>query len=102
VRGAVDAEGDDSRRFTLTALSYLRTVMADVVPALLAGCQDTEKVQQDVIDAAGLFQHIEGDLLPALLPALTGKSASTAYAMVHLLGALGTSTAGTTTGVCIK
>jgi hypothetical protein len=99
VRGTVDAESHNSRRFALTALSYLRTVTAAVVPALLAGCQDTETVQQAAIDAAGRFQRIEGDLLPALLPALTGESTSTAYAVAHLLGALGTSAAGTSAGL---
>ena len=99
VRGTVDAVSFTSRRFALTALSYLRTVTADVVPALLAGCQDIEIVQQDAIAAARRFRRIEGDLLPALLPALTGESASTAYAVAHLLGALGTSAAGTSAGL---
>jgi len=100
VRGTIDEGSYTSRRFALTALSYLRTVTADVVPALIAGCQDIEEmVQKDTIEAARRFQRIEGDLLSNLLPLLTGESVSTAYAVGQLLGALGTSHAGTAAGL---
>ena len=93
VRGTIDAESHTSRRFALTALSYLRTVTPKVVPALLAGCQDIQVVQNDAIAAAKRFQSIEGDLLPTLIAALRNDSTSTAYAVAQLLGALGTSLA---------
>ena len=91
VQGAVDPYCYDSRRFALTALSYLRTVTPAVIPALLAGCQDIAIVQRDAITAAGRFQYIEGDLLPELLPVLRGHSVSTAYAVAKLLASLSTS-----------
>jgi hypothetical protein len=99
VKSTTDAESFHMRRFALTALSYLRTVRTAIIPALLAGCRDIDVVQQDAIAAAGRFQSIEGNFLPALLPALWGESASTAYAVAHLLGALGTSAAGTSAGL---
>ncbi len=99
VRGATDTRSFSSRRFALTALSYLRTVTPGVVPALLAGCRDTERVLRDAITSAGRFQSIEGDILSALIPLLTGESLSTAYAVAHLLGALGTSIAGEASGL---
>jgi hypothetical protein len=100
VRGTLDAKSYDSRRFALTALSYLGTVTSAVVAALLAGCQDdNEIVQQDAIEAASRFQSIEDDLLPTLVSALTGESAHTAYAVVQLLGRLGISAAGEAAGL---
>jgi hypothetical protein len=90
------------RRFALTALSYLREVTPAVVPALLAGCQDVEIVQKDAIEAAQRFHIIKGDeraLLAELAQALTGESLSTAYAVAHVLGALGTSPVGATAGL---
>ncbi len=97
VRGTVDADSYTSRRFALTALSYLRTVTPQVIPALLAGCRDIPVVQQDAIAAAGRFQSIEGNLLPTLVAELSGESVSTAYAVAQLLGALGASSAGENT-----
>ncbi len=94
VKCAADTESFTSRRFALTALSYLRTVTSNVASALIAGCQDIEEVQQYAIAAASHFQFIEGDLLPQFIPALTGESVSTAYAVAQLLGALSTSLAG--------
>jgi hypothetical protein len=96
------AESEITRGFALTALSHLRTVTPAVVPALLAGCQDTDDVQQDAITAAGRFQQIEGtpaEMLALLVPALTGESIQTAYAVTQLLGALGTSAAGEAAGL---
>ncbi len=98
VQGAVDAESHTSRRFALTALSYLGTVTARVVPALLAGCRDIAVVQQAALDAAGRFKAIEGDLLTPLIETLAKTlqdehgSMATAYALVRLLAALGTFT----------
>jgi hypothetical protein len=98
VQGAVDAESYSSRRFALTILSYLGAVTTEVAPALLAGSRDIAIVQQAALDAAGRFKAIEGDLLTPLIEAL-GKtlrdehgSMATAYSLVRLLAALGTST----------
>jgi hypothetical protein len=102
VQATTDAHSFSSRRFALTALSHLRTVTPAVVPALLAGCQDTESVQRDAIAAAGRFQQIDGppeEMLSLLVPALTGESIQTAYAVTKLLGALGTSAAGEAAGL---
>jgi len=99
VRGTIDAESHTSRRFALTALSYLRTITPKVVPALLAGCQDIQVVQHDAIAAAGRFQSVEGNLLPTLIAELRSESRSTAYAVAQLLGALGTSLASGETGL---
>lgn len=99
IRGATTLGSFNSRRFALTALSYLRVVTPAVVPALLAGCQDVEVVQRDTIEAASRFQSIKGDLLSAVIPTLRGESIRTAYAMTQLLGALGTSAAGETAGL---
>jgi hypothetical protein len=99
IKGATDIQDCDSRRFAITALSHLRTVTPAIMPALLSGCQDVEVVQRDTIAAAGRFQFIEGDLLPDLVPALTGESVSTAYAVAQLLGALGASAAGEAAGL---
>jgi hypothetical protein len=99
VKGAGDPGSHNSRRFAITALSHLRTVTPAIFPALLAGCQDVENVRQDTIAAAGRFQLIAGDLLPNLVPALTGESISTAYAVAQLLGALGASAAGEVAGL---
>jgi hypothetical protein len=93
VRATTDAESFNSRRFALTALSYLRTVTSEVVPALLVGCYDTEVVQNEIIDAVSHFQSIEGDPLPALIEEMSGESVSRAYMITHLLGALGSSAA---------
>lgn len=94
VRGTNVVSSHNSRRFALTSLSYLRTVTTAIVPALLAGCQDVEDVQQDLIAAVSRFQSLEGDLLPTLVPVMVGESANTAYAVIQLLCALGTSAAG--------
>jgi hypothetical protein len=102
VKGTTDAESFTSRRFALTALSYLPEATRDVVPALLAGCQDVEIVQKDAIEAARRFHIIKGNeraLLAELAQALTGESLSTAYAVAHVLGALGTSPVGATAGL---
>lgn len=102
VQATTNAHSFNSRRFALTALSHLRTVTPAVVPALLAGCQDTESVQRDAIAAAGRFQQIDGppeEMLSLLVPALTGESIQTAYAVTKLLGALGTSAAGEAAGL---
>ena len=98
VQGTTDAESFNSRRHALTALSYLRTVTSAVVPALLAGCQDIDVVQRDTIAAASRFQDMEGNVLSALEPWLTGESVKTAYAVTQVLSALGTSSAGTGAG----
>lgn len=99
IRATTDAESFNSRRFALTALSYLRTVTPAIIPALLAGCYDTEDVQQDTIAAANHFQSIEGDLLPVLLKEMNGESLSRAYMVTHLLGALGSSAASETSNL---
>ena len=96
VRATTDAESFNSRRFALTALSYLRTITPAVIPALLAGCHDTEDVQQDTITAASHFQSIEGNLLPVLMEEISGESVSRAYTVAQLLSALGSSAAAET------
>jgi len=96
IKGTTDTNSSTSRRFALTALSYLRSVTSDIVPALLAGCRDTKAVQRDTIASAGHFQLIDGNPLPQLIAALTSESSSTAYAIAQLLGALGTSIASDT------
>jgi len=99
VQGAVDAESHNSRRFALTAISYLGTVTANVLPALLAGCQDIAIVQRDALAAASRFKAIEGDLLTPLIAELQATlqnprgSMATAYALVQVLAALGISPA---------
>lgn len=100
VKGCKDAESADSRRFAFTALGYLFTLTSQILPVLLAGCQDVESVQHAAIKAAGCFQTIEDKHFPlsSLTERLTDESASTAYAVAHLLEALGTSAAGTSTG----
>ena len=46
VKGVVDMENCDSRRFAFIALSYLRTVTPAVVSALLIGSQDIPRIAQ--------------------------------------------------------
>ncbi|MFL5663276.1 MAG: HEAT repeat domain-containing protein, partial [Ktedonobacteraceae bacterium] len=100
IKGATEANSFSSRRFALTALSYLRRVTASIIPALLAACQDNIGiVQKDAVASTSRFQSIEGDLLSELLPALTGPSVRVAYAVAQLLGALGTSAAGMSAGL---
>ncbi|MFL5624312.1 MAG: NACHT domain-containing protein [Ktedonobacteraceae bacterium] len=99
IKGTTDTGSFNSRRFALTALSYLRVVTEDVALALLAGCQDIEEVQQDAIAAVSRFQYIEGNPIPILAGALTGESTHTAYAVAQLLGALGISAASEVAGL---
>jgi hypothetical protein len=80
-----------SRRFALTAMSYLWKVTPMIVPALLSGCRDYQVVQTAAIEAAGRFQRLEGDLLPGLIEALTGESILAAYGVANLLGTLAAS-----------
>lgn len=80
-----------SRRFALTALSYLHNVSERVAEALMAGCQDEWIVQRDALRAAGSFRSITGDPVPVLAQALTGKSVVTACAVAGVLGRLGES-----------
>src|SRR5207253_1701826 len=89
----------NSRRFALTAISYLGTVTARVLPALLVGCQDIAIVQRNAIAATSRFKEIEGDLLTPLIAKLKEMfwddqaSTATIYGLIHLLTALATSTA---------
>jgi hypothetical protein len=100
VKATTDAESWSVRRFSITALSHLRTVTPDVVSALLAGLQDnSDGVRQDTITAVERFQFISGNPLPRLTPALTGESMSTAYMVAQLLGTLGVSAAGQSAGL---
>jgi len=96
IKATTDAESFNSRRFALTALSYLRTVTPAIIPALLASCYDTEDVQQEAIIAASHFQSVEGNLLPLLLEQVSGESVISAYTVAHLLNALGGSAASET------
>lgn len=94
VKATIDAESFNSRRFALTALGHLRTVTPAIVPALLAGCQDTTEVQESAIASVSNFYSIAGNPLPPLIEALTGESLSTAFSAAQLLGTLGASIAG--------
>jgi len=94
VQGTTDPASQDTRRFALAALSYLRTATGAVIPALLQACQDTEEVQLAAIDAARRFQSIQGNPLPRLVEALTDESLSTARVASQLLSSLGCSAAG--------
>ncbi len=100
VDATIDAESFNSRRFALTALSYLRTVTPAIIPALLAGCHDTEDVQQDTITAASHFQSIEGNLLPVLMEQISGESVTRAYTVARLLNALSGSAASEASDLC--
>jgi hypothetical protein len=96
IKATTDAESFNSRRFALTALSYLRTVTTAILPALLVSCYDTEKVQQETIAAVKHFQSVEGDLLPVLMEQISSESVIRAYMVAHLLNSLGGSAASET------
>jgi len=91
MKGTTDTESFSSRRFALTALSYLRTINEAIVSVLLTCCRGTEADQRMAITAARRFQAIQGDPLPVLAAALASESIITAYVVIQILTALGTS-----------
>lgn len=98
VRGMQVAGCYDSRRFAITALSYLCQATPEVVAVLLASARDVAQVQQDAVAAAGRFRHLSREFageeaLQSLAAALTDSSGATAYIAARLLGALGSSPA---------
>jgi hypothetical protein len=98
IQGSQDTGSHNSRRFALTALSYLRAVTPRVVSVLLAALDENiDIVHQDALQAASRFQRIAGDaqeVLNQLIPHLHGPSALRAYGVAKLLGALARSPAG--------
>ncbi|MFZ2361886.1 MAG: hypothetical protein WA040_21295 [Anaerolineae bacterium] len=97
LRASHDEGSHNSRRFAITALSYLRLITPEVLAALLRLAGDTEEVQQDALAAAARFNRLDpflGQVLPAeLTAALTGPSVLRARTAARLLQALGTSQA---------
>lgn len=97
LRASANAGSFDTRRFAITALSYLRVITPDVLAAILRLAGDTEEVRDDALAAARRFNRLHpslGQALPSeLLAALTGPSALRARATIRLLEALGTSEA---------
>jgi hypothetical protein len=98
IQGSQDTGSHNSRRFALTALSYLRAVTPRVVSVLLAALDENiDIVHQDALQAASRFQRIAGDaqeVLNQLITHLHGPSALRAYGVAKLLGALARSPAG--------
>ena len=86
-----------TRRFAITALSYLRTISPAVLDALLTVAADIPIVQADALAAADRFYRLAPalgrDLPPGLLAALRSESSAVAYTAVRLLQALGLSPA---------
>lgn len=97
LRATRDLNSFNTRRFAITALSYLRVITPEVLAALLRLVGDMEKVRDDALAAAGRFNRLHpslGQALPsALVAALTDLSALRARAAIRLLEALGTSPA---------
>ncbi len=90
VQSALDANSFTSRRHALTALSYLRSVMAAVTPVLVAGLRDNVGVvQQDALEAAKRFRVVDPALLDELGGYLSGPSIRTARGVAQMLAALG-------------
>ncbi len=94
---SADTDSLDTRRFAITALSYLRVITPEVLAALLHLAGNTEEVRNDALAAAGRFNRrhpsLGQALPPALIAALTDPSALRARTAVRLLEALGTSPA---------
>lgn len=88
----------NSRRYALTALSYLRELTPAVLTALLRSAYDVPQVQQDAVQAVARFRSLsphfdQAEALAQFRAALHSESAAEAYLACQLLGALGRSPA---------
>jgi hypothetical protein len=90
IQTAVDAESFSVRRFSLSAIGYLRELNTDCLPVLIAGLNDIDTVFEDVKRVVVNFRKV-GDInvVSQLVPYLTGESIQTAQGVAQILDVLG-------------
>ena len=77
------------RRFAFTILSHLEEFTAVMIPALIRGISDVERVHQDTLIAVTRFQKIDDAALPKLTEELYHQRATIAYAIGKCLVSIG-------------
>ncbi len=95
VRACRVADSFTARHRAITALGHLRTVTPRGLQALLDASRDLSVVQQNAVEAAGLFQRFSpwfshDQALVPLAEALAGESGASALVAARLLAAVAT------------